>query len=101
MSGLQCMFDLMFLALQTDSTRVITYSIGNMRAGGSMASGFPAAITGEEGIHHKFAHGNRTGKYDAFLASQKSGLTRFQQKSFLEFRYSGAAPTSALQTAIF
>ena len=64
------MFDLMFLALQTDSTRVITYSIGNMRAGGSMASGFPAAITGEEGIHHKFAHGNRTGKYDAFLASQ-------------------------------
>ena len=67
---LKCMFDLMFLALQTDSTRVITYSIGNMRAGGSMASGFPAAITGEEGIHHKFAHGNRTGKYDAFLASQ-------------------------------
>jgi hypothetical protein len=67
---LKCMFDLMFLALQTDSTRVITYSIGNMRAGGSMASGFPAAITGEDGIHHKFAHGNRTGKYDAFLASQ-------------------------------
>ena len=29
---LKCMFDLMFLALQTDSTRVITYSIGNMRA---------------------------------------------------------------------
>jgi hypothetical protein len=67
---LKCMFDLMFLALQTDSTRVITYSIGNMRAGGSMASGFPAAITGEAGVHHKFAHGNRTGKYDAFLASQ-------------------------------
>lgn len=67
---LKCMFDLMFLALQTDSTRVITYSIGNMRAGGSMASGFPAAITGESGVHHKFAHGNRTGKYDAFLASQ-------------------------------
>ena len=67
---LKCMFDLMFLALQTDSTRVITYSIGNMRAGGSMASGFPAVITGEAGVHHKFAHGNRTGKYDAFLASQ-------------------------------
>jgi hypothetical protein len=67
---LKCMFDLMFLALQTDSTRVITYSIGNMRAGGSMASGFPAAITGEGGVHHKFAHGNRTGKYDTFLVSQ-------------------------------
>ena len=35
-----------------------------------MASGFPAAITGEAGVHHKFAHGNPTGKYDAFLASQ-------------------------------
>lgn len=68
---LKCMFDLMFLALQTDSTRVITYSIGNMRAGGSTASGFPGAITGEgKGTHHNFAHGNRTGKYDAFLASQ-------------------------------
>ena len=68
---LQCMFDLMFLALQTDSTRVITYSIGNMRAGGSRASGFPSAITGEgSAIHHKLAHGNKTGKYDAFLASQ-------------------------------
>lgn len=70
---LKCMFDLMFLALQTDSTRVITYSIGNMRAGGSRASGFPAAATGEgKGNHHNFAHGNRTGKYDAFLARQVS-----------------------------
>ena len=68
---LRCMFDLMFLALQTDSTRLITYSIGNMRAGGSRASGFPAAVTGEgKTNHHKLAHGNRTGKYDAFLASQ-------------------------------
>lgn len=67
---LRCMFDLMFLALQTDSTRVISYSIGNMRAGGSLASGFPAAITGGSGNHHKFAHGNRTGQYDAFLANQ-------------------------------
>ncbi len=66
------MFDLMFLALQTDSTRVISYSIGNMRAGGSMASGFPAAITGGKGTHHNFAHGNRTGEYEAFLATQLS-----------------------------
>lgn len=70
---LKCMFDLMFLALQTDSTRLITYSIGNMRAGGSRASGFPSAITGEgNAVHHKLAHGNRTGKYDAFLAGQLS-----------------------------
>ena len=42
-----------------------------MRAGGSRASGFPSAITGEgNAIHHKLAHGNKTGKYDAFLASQ-------------------------------
>ena len=67
----RCMLDMMFLALQTDSTRVITYSIGNMRAGGSRASGFPAAVTGEgKGTHHNFAHGNRTGKYDAWLTSQ-------------------------------
>jgi hypothetical protein len=70
---LQTMFDLMFLALQTDSTRVITYSIGNMRAGGSMASMFPAIVTGDgKSNHHKFAHGNKTGKYDAFLAEQLS-----------------------------
>ena len=69
---LKCMFDLIFLALQTDSTRVISYSIGNMRAGGSLASGFPAAVTGNKGNHHNFAHGNRTGEYDAFLATQLS-----------------------------
>jgi len=70
---LKCMLDLMFLALQTDSTRVLSYSIGNMRAGGSRASLWPVLVTGEgKGNHHNFAHGNRTGKYDAFLARQLS-----------------------------
>ena len=70
---LRCMFDMMFLALQTDSTRVISYSIGNMRAGGSRASMFPSTVIGEGNAnHHKLAHSNKTGKYDAFLASQLS-----------------------------
>ena len=68
---LRTMFDLMYLAIQTDSTRVMTYSIGNMRAGGSTASMFPSAVTdGGNANHHKLAHGQKTGKYDAFLAGQ-------------------------------
>ena len=65
---LQTMFDLMFLALQTDSTRVITYSIGNMKGG--MAESFASIVTDDKRPHHAQAHKNATGQYDAFLAKQ-------------------------------
>ena len=67
---LRCMYDLMFLALQTDSTRVISYSIGNQRAGASSADTFPELVTGKKGNLHNIDHGERSGPYDAFMASQ-------------------------------
>ena len=65
---LQTMFDLMFLALQTNSTRVMTYSIGNMKGG--MAESFASIVTDDKRPHHAQAHKNSTGQYDAFLAKQ-------------------------------
>ena len=69
---LRCMYDLMFIALQTDSTRVISYSIGNQRAGASAADTFPELVTGKKGNLHKIDHSNSSGLYDTFLAAQFS-----------------------------
>lgn len=72
---LRAMYDLMFLAFQTDTTRVSTYMIGQVAGATTIANSFPACI-GLSGNWHGLAHGagkkggfERLGKFDQFLAS--------------------------------
>lgn len=72
---LRAMYDLMFLAFQTDTTRVATYMIGQVAGATTIANAFPASI-GLSGNWHGLAHGagkkggfERLGKFDQFLAS--------------------------------
>lgn len=71
---LTAMYDLMFLALQTDATRVITYQIGSM--GPSRARAFPLAMGFKQGWHElaHFASAEAQGRFDQFLTAQ---LARF------------------------
>lgn len=78
---LSAIYDLMFLAFQTDLTRIASYQIGSY--GPSAARAFPAAI-GLEPNWHSLAHaagkkGKATvlGKFDQFLAQN---LARFLQR---------------------
>lgn len=41
---IKTMFDLMFLAIQTDATRFLTYQLGNMNGATSIAGKFPALL---------------------------------------------------------
>ena len=71
---IRTMYDLMFLAFQTDSTRVATYQIGNMNGATSIAGKFPQLLGLSENMH-KLAHGAQKksepkGKWDQFLADQ-------------------------------
>ncbi|MFT5856875.1 MAG: hypothetical protein ACI8XO_004131 [Verrucomicrobiales bacterium] len=73
---IKTMLDLMFLAYQTDSTRFITYQIGNMNGATSIATKFPALL-GFGKNQHSLAHGwnkpggaEALGKWDAFRAQQ-------------------------------
>jgi len=75
---LQTMYDLMFMAFQTDTTRVTTYMIGQVAGATTIANAFPAAI-GLPGNWHGLAHGagkkggaERLGKFDQFLAQYLS-----------------------------
>lgn len=75
------MYDLMFLAFQTDLTRVTTYQIGSY--GPTVARTFPACI-GLPANWHGLAHGagkkdgaEKLGKFDQFLAEN---LGRFLQR---------------------
>jgi len=78
------MYDLMFLAYQTDMTRLATYQIGSY--GPTVARAFPAAI-GLEPNWHSLAHGakkkngaEKIGKFDQFLAKNLARfLTRLKQ----------------------
>ena len=73
---IKTMLDLMFLAYQTDSTRFITYQLGNMNGATSIATKFPALLgLGES--QHKLAHGwnkpgggEALGKWDRFRSEQ-------------------------------
>lgn len=74
------MYDLMYLAFQTDSTRVATYQIGNMNGATSIAGKFPELLGMAKNMHG-LAHGwnkkggaEALGKWDQFLAQQ---LSRF------------------------
>lgn len=80
---LHTMFDLMALALQTDSTRVATYMTGQVAGATTIANAFPAVL-GLKGNWHGLAHGagkgkgaEDMGKFDQFLAEQ---FSRFLQK---------------------
>jgi hypothetical protein len=73
---IKTMLDLMFLAYQTDSTRFITYQIGNMNGATSIATKFPGLL-GFGKSQHSLAHGwnkpggaEALGKWDRFRAEQ-------------------------------
>ena len=74
---IRTMYDLMFLAFQTDSTRVATYQLGNMNGATSIAGKFPQLL-GFANKMHALAHGARKGekgaenlgKWDQFLTEQ-------------------------------
>ena len=75
---LTAIYDLLFLAFQTDLTRVATYQVGSM--GPSRARKFPAAI-GLKGDWHGLAHGagkkggaEQLGKFDQYMTQH---LVRF------------------------
>ena len=83
---IQTMFDLMFLAFQTDSTRAATYQIGNMNGATSIAGKFPQLLG--IGKHlHSMAHGagkgkgaEVLGKWHQFLTDQTARfLTRLKE----------------------
>ena len=73
---IQTMYDLIYLAFQTDSTRVATYQIGNMNGATSIAGKFPQLLGLAKNMHG-LAHGagkgkgaEQLGKWDQFLAEQ-------------------------------
>ena len=73
---IKTMLDLMFLAIQTDSTRFLTYQMGNMNGATSVATKFPALL-GFGKNQHSLAHGwnkpggaEALGKWDRFRAQQ-------------------------------
>ena len=70
------MLDLMYLAYQTDSTRFITYQVGNMNGATSIATKLPQLL-GFGKNQHTLAHGwnkkggaEALGKWDRFRAEQ-------------------------------
>ena len=75
---LRVIYDLMYLAFQTDTTRIATYMIGQVAGATTIANAFPACI-GLKGNWHGLAHGagkeggaERLGRFDQFLAEQLS-----------------------------
>lgn len=73
---LRAMYDLMFLAFQTDTTRLATYMIGQVAGATTIANAFPACI-GLSGNWHGLAHGagkkggqEKLGRFDQFLTEQ-------------------------------
>ena len=73
---IRTMYDLMYLAFRTDSTRVATYQITNMADASSKAGKFPQ-LEGFKGSLHNLAHGwnkpegaEKLGQWDRFMATQ-------------------------------
>jgi len=80
---MQAMYDLIFLAFQTDSTRLATYMLGQVAGATTIANTFPACL-GLPGNWHGLAHGagkndgaKNLGRFDQLLAEQ---LTRFMTR---------------------
>ncbi len=73
---IRTMYDLIFLAFQSDSTRVATYMLGQVAGATTIANAFPAVI-GLKGNWHGLAHGagkkggfKNLGRFDQFLTEQ-------------------------------
>ncbi|MEE2641761.1 MAG: DUF1552 domain-containing protein [Planctomycetota bacterium] len=73
---IRTMYDLMFLAFQTDTTRVASYMLGQVAGATTAANRFPTAV-GLPGNWHGLAHGagkkdgyEKLGRFDQFLAEQ-------------------------------
>jgi len=73
---IRTMYDLIYLAFRTDSTRVATYQITNMADASSKAGKFPQ-LEGFKGSLHNLAHGwnkpegaEKLGRWDRFMAEQ-------------------------------
>ena len=73
---MRTMYDLIYLAYRTDSTRVATYQITNMADCSSLAAKFPQ-LEGFKDSLHSLAHGwnkpggsESLGKWDRFMAEQ-------------------------------
>ena len=71
---IQTMYDLMFLAFQTDSTRVATYQLGNMNGATSIAGKFPQLLGLGKNMHG-LAHGGQKGKGGEELGKWHQFLT--------------------------
>ncbi len=80
---IKAIYELMFLAFQTDSTRVATYMIGQVAGATTIANAFPGCI-GLSPNWHGLAHGagnaggtEKLGRFDQFLAQNHAAfLTR-------------------------
>ena len=90
---MQAMYDLIFLAFQTDSTRVATYMLGQVAGATTIANSFPACL-GLQGNWHGLAHGagkgdgaEKLGKFDQLLVNQ---LSRFIQRLSETQEYDGS-----------
>ena len=77
---IRTMYDLIFLAFQTDTTRMATYQLGNMNGATSVAGKFSELLGFPKNLHG-LAHGwnkkggaEELGKWDQYLAQQ---LTHF------------------------
>ena len=75
---IRAMYDLIFLAFQTDTMRLATYMLGQVAGATTVANSFPACI-GLSGNWHGLAHGAgkkggyaKLGRFDQFLAQQLS-----------------------------
>jgi len=91
---IRTMYDLMYLAFRTDSTRVATYQVTNMADASSKAGKFPQ-LEGFKGSLHSLAHGwnkpegaERLGRWDQFMAEQLA--------HFLSRLKSAQTPTGSL-----
>lgn len=80
---IKTMYDLIFLAFQTDSTRVATYQLGNMNGATSIAGKFPQLLGLSDNMH-KLAHDARKsdegaeplGRWHLFLTQQLAYFIR-------------------------
>ncbi len=77
---IKAIYDLMYLAFQTDSTRVATYMIGQVAGATTIANAFPACL-GLAPNWHGLAHGagkpggiEKLGKFDQFLAQNHAAF---------------------------
>jgi hypothetical protein len=81
---IQVIYDLIYLAFRTDSTRLATYMLGQVAGATTIANSFPTVV-GEKGNWHGLAHGagkdpGALGKFDQFLANHLARfLTRLKE----------------------